>query len=325
MKYIDMHCDTLEKCFLKGHEDFTSLPEFMIDVERLKKAGAAAQFFAMFMLPPYIKEHWGKVIPKDEEYISSLYEIFMNTLSKNPDTIALTRNYAEYKENQEKGIISAFLTFEDGRAVDGKMENLERFYDMGFRLISLTWNGINCFGHPNSADPEAMKLGLTPFGKEAVERMGELGMLVDVSHLSDGGFYDVAEITKVPFVASHSNCRSVSRHQRNMTDDMIRVLANKGGVMGINFEPTFLWYDNEKKISTVENMVRQLKHMLKIGGEDVLAIGTDMDGITGTFEIDSTDKIYMLFDAMDRAGFTSGQIEKFAYLNTERVMKDVLK
>lgn len=106
--------------------------------------------------------------------------------------------------------MSAVLTMEDGRMVNGEMEKLEYLYEEGVRAISLTWNGANCFGFPNSREKEIMEAGLTSFGKEALERMNELGILIDVSHLSDGGFYDVARISKKPFAATHSNCRALT-------------------------------------------------------------------------------------------------------------------
>lgn len=132
------------------------------------------------------------------------------------------------------------LTVEDGRMVNGSFDRLEQLAKTGVRAIALTWNFENCFGAPNSRDPKIMSKGLSAFGKEAIEAMNELGILVDVSHLSDGGFYDVAKISKKPFVATHSDCRALAAHPRNLTDDMIRLLAQKGGVSGINFAPAFL-------------------------------------------------------------------------------------
>ena len=229
------------------------------------------------------------------------------------------------EENLKNGKISAFLTLEDGRSINGSMEKLERYYDMGVRLISLTWNYANCLGFPNSPDRELMRKGLTSFGKEAVERMEELGMLVDVSHLSDGGFYDVADICKGPFVASHSNCRSLTPHPRNLTDEMIRIVAEKGGVIGLNFAPGFLGKDIHNSDSRVDDMILHLQHLWNKGGEDCLALGSDLDGIGGNLEIGSPDQIPRLFDAMSKAGFSGRMIEKMAYENAARVIHDVMK
>ena len=133
-----------------------------------------------------------------------------------------------------------------------------------------------------------MAAGLTDFGKEAVERMEQLGMLVDVSHLSDGGFWDVSRLCKGPFVASHSNCRALNPHPRSLTDEMLRTLAEHGGVAGLNFAPEFLNGDITCQDSRVEDMVTQLRHRINVGGEDCAALGSDLDGIGGRLEIDSS-------------------------------------
>lgn len=326
MKYIDLHCDTLSLAFLKGKDSVTVMPEGMADVERLHKANVLAQFFAIFMLPEEEAAPEGIVIPGDDEYIEKLVRILHNTVGENPDKIALARNALEMEVNVKMNKVSAFLTIEDGRSVEGNMEKLEKYYDMGIRLISLTWNSENCFGSPNSTDAETMRKGLTPFGKEAVRRMEEMGMLVDVSHLSDGGFQDVADILHKPFVASHSNCREITGHPRNLTNEMIRTLADKGGVSGINFFGRFL---NDKRVnveSRICDMVMHINHLVKYGGEDVVAIGSDFDGISGdTFDVKSPLQMELLFDTMKKEGYTERQIEKFAYGNAVRVIRDVLK
>ena len=325
MKYIDLHCDTLLAAFEKEKTQINVMPEAMIDVERLKKGGAVAQFFAIFMLPEAEKNNSGRMIPEDDVYINKLSGILHNSIQENEKNLAFARNGAQLEENLKNGRISAFLTLEDGRSINGSMEKLERYYDMGVRLISLTWNYANCLGFPNSPDEELMSKGLTAFGKEAVERMEELGMLVDVSHLSDGGFYDVADICKGPFVASHSNCRSLTPHPRNLTDEMIRIVAEKGGVIGLNFAPGFLGKDIHNSDSRVDDMILHLQHLWNKGGEDCLALGSDLDGIGDNLEIGSPDQMPRLFDAMSKAGFSGRMIEKMAYENAARVIHDVMK
>jgi len=326
MKYIDLHSDTLAQAFLKGKESINEFPEAMVDVKRLHKAGALAQFFAIFMLPDGEEERTGVVIPEDDAYIDALIKVLENTIRENPTQLAMARNVSEMEMNHQAGKVSAFLTIEDGRSVDGKMEKLESYYDKGVRLLSLTWNFENCFGAPNSTNAEIMKKGLTPFGKDAVKRMEELGMLVDVSHLSDGGFYDVADILNVPFVASHSNCRELTNHPRNLTNEMIRILGNKGGVAGINFFARFLNDKQEQLDSRIQDMILHMKHLMTYGGEDIIAIGSDFDGISGNqFEVGSPLQMELLFDAMKKEGFTERQIDKFAYENAVRVMREVLK
>ncbi len=326
MKFIDLHCDTLMHTV--GREEPLSLlrnDQTSIDFERMEEGGALAQFFAVFLpTEEMFLENVGEVID-DDLYINTLVDTLKREIGENSTMISLAHNHHDIIQNEKKGRMSAILTIEDGRSVQGSLEKLRSYYDIGIRLISLTWNFENCFGYPNSDDRNIMEKGLKEFGREAVEYMNQLGMIVDVSHLSDGGFADVAKISKKPFVASHSNSREISPHKRNLTDQMIRVLGEKGGVAGINFAPHFLQPDTTTDRSTVQLMVRHLNHMKNVGGEDVVALGSDFDGIGGELEVDSIHKMPMIFDALEKAGWTTGQIEKLAYKNTLRVIKESMK
>lgn len=321
--YIDLHCDTLLAAALSGKRDAGRMENAMADIERLRIGGCMGQFFAIFMPPQPIQIN-GKTID-DEAYIAMLRDILLETVRLHPAELAIAGSAAELEENWRSGKTSAFLTLEDGRAVNGRMENLERFYNMGIRLISLTWNYANCFGSPNSQEPEIMGRGLTDFGRDAVVRMGELGMLVDVSHLSDGGFWDVARLAKAPFIASHSNCRALAPHQRNLTDEMIRAVADSGGVVGINFAPPFLSAAGHTPESTAELLAVHARHLVSCGGIGCAALGTDFDGISNHIEINSPEKMGLLFDALGRAGFHEDEIDLIASGNARRVIRDVLK
>ena len=320
MKFIDLHCDTLLKARRDGITDLYQLQGAMADPNKLEAGECLAQCFAIF-LPP--KGRPGMV--EDELFIQQAYEVYANTLKVHPDRIAAACTAADIRANEAAGKLSAILTMEDGRAVEGKMENLERFYKMGVRMMSLTWNSANCFGAANSKDPEEMAKGLTPFGKEAIERMNELGMAVDVSHLADGGFWDVAEISKKPFMATHSNCRAICPHQRNLTDEMIRKLADKGGISGLNYYGAFLNADVTDEKSTAYMIARHARHMSNVGGIDCVALGSDFDGIGGELEVDGADKMPLIFDALAKEGFSQSEIEKIAYKNAMRFIEDVLK
>lgn len=316
--YIDLHCDTLLRALHQKKETIYEMPEAMVDVKRLKEAQMICQFFAIFF-PPRTEDSL-----EDDTLFEGARQIFLDTVEKYPNIIAQARNYTEIIKNYEMGRISGVLTMEDGRAVQGSIERLEYFYRQGVRLISLTWNFENCFGFPNSKDESIMKKGLTSFGKEAISVMNELGILIDVSHLSDGGFYDVANLSKKPFVASHSNCRSLCAHSRNLTDEMIYILGEKGGVAGLNFEPTFLQPDMVDKHSTMERMMAHLKYLIRIGGEECAAIGSDFDGISGEFEVGSPLQMELFFEYLHKHGFSEDLIDKIAYKNVLRVMKDTL-
>lgn len=317
--YLDMHCDTLAKAFRLKHSDIWTVSEYMLDIERMKKSEMVGQFFAIFF-PPKTDD-----MPEDDIYFEKAREILFHTIENHSESIAFARNYQDFIDNQKNGKMSAFLTMEDGRAVQGSMERLEYFYQQGVRLISLTWNYENCFGAPNSVHSDIMNRGLTSFGKEAIEVMNEWGILIDVSHLSDGGFEDVMKISKKPFVASHSNCRALSPHPRNLTDDMIRKLAEKGGVAGVNFAPEFLDSDIKTKKSTIQNLTAHIKHFIEIGGVECVGLGTDFDGITGEFEIGEPEKMELLFEQLHREGISETVIEKIAYKNVLRVIKDSMK
>jgi membrane dipeptidase len=325
MRFIDMHCDTLMLSFVKKTEDIYDLPDTMLDVKRMKEAGALAQFFAIFMPPPGAEKLIGLSRPvDDQEFIEYCVKTFTTTMERHRDTIVPAGSGGDIEKNRDAGKMSAFLTFEDGRPIDGRLENLDRYYNRGFRLISLTWNGENCFGFPNSKESEIMQRGLKPFGKDAVRRMNELGMVVDVSHLSDGGFFDVAEISRKPFVASHSNCRALSPHQRNLTDEMIRTLAEKGGVAGLNFAPDFLNADITNKESTAELISLHARRMIDVGGTECVALGSDFDGIQGNIEVGRVEKMPLLFDRLSRDGLSDEVIEKIAWKNALRVLKDIM-
>lgn len=320
MAFADMHCDSLPAACRSG-KTVDDCPEIMVDLKRLKKAGAMAQFFAMFIPED---ERLRKEGLDAEGLIQKLYATYLRSLERF-DGAAAARNVSEMDENFRSGKVSAFLTIEDGRCVNGKFENIRRFYDMGVRLITLTWNFENCMGAPNSFDPAIMEKGLTDFGKEAVKYMNELGMLVDVSHLSDGGFWDVAKASKKPFVASHSNCRALSPHPRNLTDEMLRALGDCGGVTGVNIVGAFLEPDICSNISTVSRMADHVMHVIDTAGLECAALGTDWDGTGGEIELNSPEKMQLLFDELSRRGLSDDSIEKIAWINARRVMADTMK
>lgn len=324
MQYIDMHCDTLMRAYIEKKDTIYQIPEFMLDIDRMKKGNCLAQYFAIFMQQESTWEKAQGVFPDDLEYIKALLDIFYKSMEDHSKMIAPAGTVRQLEENEAAGKMSGILALEDGRVVECRMERLEWLYEQGIRMITLTWNYENCFGFPNSGDRAVMQKGLKDFGREAVVRMNELGLAIDVSHLSDGGFLDVVKLSKRPFVASHSNCRALSPHSRNMTDEMIRALAERGGVMGLNFAGPFLNADAVGRESILARMILHLKHMVKVGGIEVPAIGTDFDGTDGIFDIPDCSKMPLLFETMEKHGFTGEQIEKIAYKNVKRVMGDIM-
>ena len=329
MKYIDLHADTLCMAFETKDKNIYDRPQFMVDIKRLKQAGALAQFFAIYMPPA---EWINNIKPNctDDEFIDDLYTTLCEAIAQHPDDIAWAKNAVDMENNAKQGKVSAFLTIEDGRSILGSFEKFDKYYDMGVRLVSLTHNYENCFGYPNSTDSKIMSAGLKPFGKEAVEYMNDKGVIIDVSHLSDGGFWDVMELSRKPVVASHSCARALTPHQRNLTDDMIKAMADKGGVCGINFCPVFVTAEDYNapdyvEHSKLEDIVRHIMHLYNVGGSDFVAIGTDFDGIGGKLDIAGPQDMNKLFDALLKQGMSADHMEKIAYKNAERLIKETLK
>ena len=318
MSLIDLHCDTAFLMSVMDKPIELKKNQLCVDLEKMKQAESMAQFFASFI---HMKRFDGDY---DKAYQAALTMLnhTKGEFEKNKDMIRLARNYDELMKNHNEGLMSGVLTIEEGGIIDNRMERLEELYKEGVRLITLTWNFENCFGYPNSEDMKIMNQGLKPFGMEAIERMNELGILVDVSHLSDGGFWDVIKHSKKPAIASHSNARRECSHRRNLTDDMIRALAEKGGISGLNFYPAFL---NGEKSANVDDLVRHIVHMYHVGGEEFVAIGTDFDGFEGEVDgIEHMGKMPMFYEALRKRKFTDSQIEKFCYKNALRVIKEVL-
>ncbi len=312
MRPIDMHCDTIFE-LMKGKEKLNLYEnKLSIDIKKLKRGNSLAQFFAMYVNLKAEKDPM--------ETCLEMIDKFYVELEKNSTHISLASNYDEIMKNDRDGRMSAVLTIEEGGAIKGKLHNLRNFYRLGVRSITLTWNFPNEIGFPNS-NYEHKDKGLTSFGEEVVNEMNRLGMLIDVSHISDQGFYDVARLSSKPFIASHSNARAIKEHSRNLDDNMIRTLSEKGGLMGICFERDFL---GESERARVDDMIRHIKHIRNIGGIDVIALGSDFDGCTPDGEISNIGEIEKLAHSLKANNFTEDEIDKIFYKNALRVIKDVL-
>ncbi|MFD3158572.1 dipeptidase [Haloimpatiens sp. FM7330] len=312
MKLIDMHCDTI-LMMMNQKEKFNFVNNDLgVDLQKLKKSNSMAQFFAAFV---NLKED-NDPLERALDMIDRLYQ----EIDKYKGEIKIAKNYCELMNNNNEGKISAFLTIEGGEALKGKISNLRNFYKLGVRLITLTWNYKNEIGYPG-CELKFKNKGLTEFGKNLVHEMNNLGVIVDVSHLNDAGFYDVIECSSKPIVASHSNARSITNHSRNLTDDMIKKLADNGGVMGINFCNAFL---SKNRKASVEDMIRHIEHIRNVGGIDVIAIGTDFDGIDNPPEIEHMGEMNKLEKALYKNGFSEEEIEKIFYKNTLRIIKENL-
>ena len=333
MNLIDMHCDTLWYLMDLGGQGDLKKNDGSVSIEYMKKAGTKAQFFACFT---YILDEIEKGMqcdmtePYDRCYQKVLKMIdYLDTqIAENPTEIAFAHSYDEMQENAVSDKISAFLTVEEGGVLNGNLGRLDELYQRGVRLLTPMWNYENCIGYPNSKDPSVMEKGLKPFGVQTVYRMAEFGMLIDVSHASDGTFWDIlhcADEAGGVVVASHSNCRSLCDHPRNLSDEMMRALAGQGGVAGLNFYGPFLDASNSYE-SRLDAMTRHVLHMIDVGGSEFPAVGTDFDGFDGMHEMDIPDVSCMdrLWDALKNAKVTEEQLDKIFYKKCRACVKKIM-
>lgn len=316
MNFFDFHCDTLMRLYeleSQGkHQETLWKNEGHIDMERLIKSHYTAQCFACFLC---LEEKPVKVSLYEDAL--AMADLFYKEVESHKDVVAFAGSYEDYQENKKNGKLSGILTIEEGGILENKLERLEELFEKGIRMITLTWNFENCLGYPNHKYEHQFQ-GLKPFGIETLERMDELGIIADVSHLSDGGFEDVYRYGKRPFIATHSNARTIREHNRNLTDDMLRKLAERGGVTGLNFGGNFLQDDGK---STTQAMMKHLRHMMNVGGREIMVLGTDFDGVEDQLEIDGCQQMNKLVEEMDKAHFTTGEIEAVCYQNAEQFLK----
>lgn len=335
MKVVDMHCDTIAEIYerrKKGESIDLRKNGLHLDLEKMKKGDYFLQNFALFTAL--------KNVERPFEHTCRLAETFYEEMEANKDLIGAVKTYDDIEENWKKGKMSALLTIEEGGVCQGDLMLLRFFYHLGVRMMTLTWNYPNELGYPNrlasnssyfpSNGADDTVLGLTEKGIQFVEEMERLGMIVDVSHLNDAGFWDVIRYTKKPFVASHSNARAlVPDCPRDLTDDMIRALSERGGVVGINYFPPFLSAQDPKADrsayqSRISDMIRHMKHMKQVGGIQCIGLGSDFDGIHGDLEMKDSSELPKLEWAMRKEGFTESEIEAVFYGNVLRVYKEVL-
>jgi len=316
MNLIDLHCDTfyrIKECSTKQN---LLKNQLHVDLEKLKTARSFLQCFALYS---DIEACEAKGIDP-WTYILELYAQAKEEIECAGGLIEVAKSIAEAEDIHKRGHLAALLTVEDGGIIYKDMNRLEMLHKMGIRMMSLTWDYSNSLGHPNL--PETRDKGLTSFGHDVVAHMNTLKMVIDVSHLSDKGFYEIMEESKHPVLASHSNARQVLEHRRNLTDDMIRKLSNKGGVMGLNFCPYFV--ADKGDILKVDDLVSHVIHIRNVGGSEVAAIGTDFDGMNGELEIKHIGEMDKLIHGLEKAGLSGEDIERVFYKNAKRMLKDII-
>ena len=307
---IDLHCDTIMQ--LLDHPDSGDLYRntWKIDIEKLQKAHSKVQDFALFINLGKTNDPYGRY--------EEMRNLCTTQIHLYGEHIQHVLSYQDVESVYESGKIGALMSIEEGGVLGGDLDKLKQAYQDGVRLITLTWNYPNGLGEPHCGEQHKK---LTPKGIEFVEAMQDLGIVVDCSHLNDAGTEQLGDILDVPFVASHSNAREVTAHTRNLPDNLIKLIANKGGVIGLNFAQSFL---GTSPVSRIDDIVKHGLYLINKGGEDVVALGTDFDGIKPDTEIKDASEMYRLYDAFKEAGLSVEQCEKLFWKNADRLLKEIL-
>ena len=302
--------------------------DHMTDLPRMKNGGMGAQFFAAYVAPKYVEGNHSA-----NRALQMIDTVRHDIIEKYPNDFLLATTAAGIRRAHKQHKIAALLGIEGGHAIEDSLRLLRRFYDEGVRYMTLTHTNSNHWAD-SSGDPNQPNHGLSPFGKEVIGEMNRLGMMVDISHVSDKTFWDALETSKAPIFASHSSCRAISPAPRNMTDEMIAALAKKGGVVQINFSCDFLNPDvlkaeaaagTETKLrATLADVVQHIDHVVAIGGVGAVGLGSDFDGIScAPVGLDGVDKWPNLTRALLEEGYTAAEIRKIYGENTLRLMAEV--
>ena len=259
--FADAHADTVSRLYETGEDFFENSGQ--LDLKRLSRYGPALQIFALWLEPYYYDDPLNHTL--------KLLDFYYGLLSEN-SLISHANSFRDIEKNRAEGRMSAMLSIEGGEALCGNIENLRILYRLGIRAITLTWNYRNRLGQGVLGNSEN---GLTKFGYDVIDEAKNSGIIVDVSHINDKGFFEAAGYIKGPFMASHSNSRSVCPSPRNLTDEQIRLLAENGGYIGLNAYDPFVTPNGGGK----GLIYRHIDHIIDIGGYDVLGLGCDFDGM----------------------------------------------
>lgn len=324
MKIIDMHCDTISRIYeerRQGKNPRLRSNFFQLDLEKMKRSGYLLQNFAMFL------DLKGTSTPYED--CKQQIKTFQGEMEKNQDIISTATSYADILANQKQGKMSALMTIEEGEACEGSLEKLEEFHQLGVRMMTFTWNYPNSLGFPGepAASHLAQSQGLTSRGVEFLGHMERLGIIPDVSHLSDAGIRDVCRLAKKPFCASHSNARALCHRGRNLPDKLIRSISERGGVIGANYYGPFL--SNTPNVlgcyySYVSDIAAHIHHIANVGGIGCIGLGSDFDGIDNNLEMKNCGHMELLESSLKKTGFHESEIDKIFYQNVLSFYKELL-
>jgi membrane dipeptidase len=322
---VDTHCDTL-KCLSPA---FTRLRDYWfidrshiglggraevghVDIPRLKEGGVDCQVFAISSarerLPPYALRT-----------AMDMLDIFYSECERNRDDIIPATSYREILEAVERGKIAAVLSIEGADVIEGSLGVLRCLYRLGVRMVGLVHSLRNPLA--DGVSDSRTGGGLSELGVEVVEELDRLGVIIDVSHLSEAGFFDLIEVSRRPIIASHSNCRAICDHPRNLTDDQIRAIADRGGVVGLSFVPQFI----HEKGASVKKLVDHIDHIVDLVGPRYVGLGSDFDGMPKTPEgLEDASKIPNITRELIRREYPEEDIRMILGENHLRVFREVV-
>ncbi len=329
---VDGHCDTLlwvspsrfiDKIVARHAPQFASRIEPMklgeknqdscVDLPRLIEGGVDCQIFAIYVEEAYIPE---KALRRTMEMLDAFHRSHID----NSDRLALALNYDDIVRANEEGKVAAILSIEGGEAIEGSLSVLRMLYRLGVRAMGLTHSPRNMLADGNQ---EALtKGGLTKLGIQVVEEMNRLGIVVDVSHLNEQGFWDVIRVCNKPIIASHSNAWGSCEIERNLKDDQIKALAEKEGVMGINFVSFFLKKGGK---ATIETLLEHIDYVVNLVGSDHVGLGSDFDGGGRLPDLEDCSKMVNITKGLVERGYSEKDVKKILGGNFLRVFKQVLK
>lgn len=312
-KFADFHCDTLLNIYLRDM-DFSKANKFgHIDLPRLQEAKHIFQCFAVFVDPKHGQEaalrQTLRLIDAAKEKIFSQPQVSWVKAGEDLDSAL------------EKGNLAGLLSIEGADFLGDDLFLLDLVHHLGVRLITLTWNGRNSIA-------DGVKVGgngggLTEIGFQALKKMQDLGIIVDVSHLSERGFWDVSKASTKPFVASHSNAWEICNHPRNLKDEQIREIARHGGLIGMNLCRPFVAENRAEQ--TLETVVKHVSHIAHVAGPEVICLGCDLDGIRempeGMRDVRDVPRIAQL---LSEAGFSEQEIRAICHENLIRFVRGYL-
>ncbi len=327
MKIIDLHCDSVMK--LMDDERLSLYDKGgHLDLIKLKQGDYLLQCFAMFVNLRKVEDPY--------DYCKKMIKKYDDNLSQYSNIIRPVYSYQDILTNQSNNLLSAMLTIEEGGVIQGDLNKLREFYSLGVRMITLTWNYPNEIGYPNinsdlidkTTTYEKVRAmidlrdGLTQKGIEIVKEMEKLGIIIDVSHLGDKGVWDVLANTTKPFVASHSNARTICNFPRNLPDDLLIAMAKRGCVIGVNYCPGFV--KEQANSMKIADLIKHIDYLKETIGIDHIGLGSDFDGIDGDLELKDASSLPNLMLALEKAGYSDGEIAKITHLNVLRLFKEVL-